>query len=57
LTVTEDSETGLAEYQQCEAAATLLCYRAANVVAIFEDTLPPEDRSRLDAAVSSLGSD
>lgn len=56
LTVTEDSDAALARYEQCEAAATLLCYRVANVVLIVEDALSPEDRSRLDAAVSSLAS-
>jgi hypothetical protein len=57
LTVTEDDDVALARYEECEAAATLLCYRVANVVVIVEDALPPEDRSRLDAAVSSLASD
>jgi hypothetical protein len=57
LTVTEDEDAALEEYRRCEAAASLLCYRAANVVAVFEDSLPPDERSRLDAAVSSLASE
>jgi hypothetical protein len=57
LTVMEDGDAALAKYERCEAAATLLCYRAANVVVAFENSLPTDDRSRLDDAVRALGSD
>jgi hypothetical protein len=57
LTVTEDEDGALEEYRRCESAASLLCYRAANVVVVFEESLPPEDRSRLDAALRSLASE
>lgn len=57
LRITEDSATGLAEYERCEAAASLLCFRAANAVLILEDELAPADRVAVEQAVAGLASD
>lgn len=56
LTVTESAAEAREEYQRCEGAVSLLCYRAANVVAIFEG-LTPAERRRLDSAFSALAGD
>lgn len=57
LTVATGTEGATAEYRRCEAAVSLLCYRAANVVLIFEDGLAPPDAARLEAAIRALESD
>lgn len=56
LIVGEDVEEGQAEFARCESAASLICYRAANVVLRLEE-IAPEQRSQLDEAFSALGSD
>jgi hypothetical protein len=53
LNVADSEEQALAEYEQCEAAATLLCYRAANIAVVFEG-LSTEERARLDAAFRAI---
>jgi hypothetical protein len=55
LTVTEDAEAGVAEYERCEAAATLLCFRAANVALFFQGALAPSDLARVERAIRALG--
>ncbi len=54
MTITADPEAGLAEYNRCESASTLLCYRVSNVVMYFEGA-SPDDLARLDAAVRAMG--
>jgi hypothetical protein len=57
LTITEDSDAGLAEFERCGSTGALLCFRAANAVLIFEDELAADDRAQLDAALQELSSD
>jgi hypothetical protein len=57
VTVLEDPDAGLAEYERCESAATLLCFRVANVVMIFEGALLPADLERLESAVRAMESE
>jgi hypothetical protein len=54
IVVTSDDEAGVAEYQRCESAVTLLCYRVSNVVMFFEDEAPDEDIARIGAAITSF---
>ena len=55
LIVTPDSDAGRSEFERCESAVSLLCYRAANVVVMFEDSLPIEFQDRVRAAIIALG--
>lgn len=56
LLVLADAEEATAEYERCQGAPSLSCYRAANVVLRVED-LQPTDRALLTAAISELASD
>jgi hypothetical protein len=56
LTITPDADAGVAEYQRCESAGALVCFRADNAVLIFEDELGPGDRERLESALEALAS-
>ena len=57
LTVLEDGDAALAEHERCETSASLICFRAANVVMIFEGSLAPADHSRLVDALRAMVSD
>jgi hypothetical protein len=57
LKVTESSDRAEEEFQRCEKAVTLLCYRAANVVLLFEQEADPEQLAELTVAIRALGSD
>jgi hypothetical protein len=54
LTITDGDDAGLAEYERCEGAASLICFRAANAVLIFEDTVPNQDLARIEAAIGAM---
>jgi hypothetical protein len=54
ITITSDADAGLAEYQRCEGAGALVCFRAANAVLIFEDEVPADDRARLATALRAV---
>jgi hypothetical protein len=54
LTITPDADAGLAEYQRCESAGTLVCFRADNGVLMFEDKLGAEERDRLASALEAI---
>ena len=56
LTVTEDSDAGRTEFERCDSAVSLLCYRAANMVVAFENTLPVELQNRVEEAIVAMGS-
>ena len=56
LRVSEDAEAAEEEYVRCESAASLLCYRAANVVLIFEPSVEPQTLRRLDGAIRAMES-
>lgn len=55
LIVTEDAESARAEHARCEDAVTLVCYRAANVVLLFDTDPSDEHVAKVDAAVRALG--
>jgi hypothetical protein len=57
LTITTDADAGLAEYERCRSAATLLCFRASNAVLFFEAGLDPADRTRLEHALRAMASE
>jgi hypothetical protein len=57
LTITPDADAGLAEYQRCESAGALVCFRADNAVLIFEDELGAADRARLASALQAIAGD
>jgi hypothetical protein len=54
LTITENDDAALAEYDRCESAVSLVCYRAANAVLIFEGAVPNQDLARIEAAVQAM---
>ena len=54
LYVTESDEAGVAEYERCESAATLLCFRASNVVLILNDAIPETEIAAVEEAFLSL---
>jgi hypothetical protein len=53
LLVLPDAEAAMDEYDRCQGAPSLSCYRAANVVLRIED-LQPTDRALLTSAISNL---
>jgi hypothetical protein len=55
VTITESDDEGVAEYERCESAASLICFRAANAVLILEDTVPNQDLARIEAAIRAIG--
>jgi hypothetical protein len=57
LTITEDDDAALAEFERCESAVSLVCFRAANAVLIFEGAIPNQDLARIEMAVQSMGED
>jgi hypothetical protein len=57
LTITEDADAGLAEFQRCEQAGAFVCFRADNAVLIFEDELAPADRARPASALDAIAAD
>ena len=57
LIVAGDAESATEEFERCESAVTLTCYRAANVVLFFDAESTPEHVARVDAAIRALGSD
>jgi hypothetical protein len=54
LRVTESVDDAEAEVERCEQAVSLFCYRAANVVLIFEQDAEPEALSGVAAALRAL---
>lgn len=56
LAVTGDVAEAEAEYERCESAASLICYRAANAVLRLEE-VSPEQQARLAEAFNALDSE
>lgn len=54
LQVTANSEAGAAEFERCEGAVSLVCFRAANVVFYFGEELAPAELARLAGALRQL---
>jgi hypothetical protein len=57
LRVTEDADEAEEEFRRCEAAVSLLCFRAANVVLVFEQEADPESLAELTVALRGLESE
>jgi hypothetical protein len=57
LALADDAEAARAEFERCDAAVTLTCYRAANAVVYFEGEPTDPEIARVDAAIRSLASD
>ena len=56
LTVLDDGDAALAEYERCEASL-LICFRAANVALAFSDELAPADVDQLTRALQAMSAD
>jgi hypothetical protein len=56
LVVTDDAASGSDEFERCESAADLTCFRVANVVLRFE-SLDAPDQARVSGAIAALASD
>lgn len=56
LVVADDVEEGEAQFARCERAASLTCYRAANVVLRLEE-VAPEQAEQLEGAFTALESE
>jgi hypothetical protein len=57
MVVTEDSEAAEQEFQRCEGAVTIVCYRAANVVLAIEGDPSSAELVGLDGAIRAMASD
>ncbi len=57
LLLAEDAEAATAEFERCQAAVSLTCYRAANVVLYFEGAPTDESVAGVDAAIRALEED
>jgi hypothetical protein len=57
LLIAAGEEEALTEYHRCEQGASLVCYRAANAVLMFDDTVPYLDLERVENAIRAIGSD
>jgi hypothetical protein len=55
ITIAPDDETAVDEYERCQAAGALVCFRTANAVLIFEDELEPQDLARIESAIRAAG--
>ena len=54
LTVMPDADAGFNEWQRCNAAASLLCYRADNAVLVLEGEIDPRQMEALDEALRTI---
>ena len=54
LRVTSDADAGEAEYARCEETASLFCYRAANVVLVFDEEAEPDSLGQIANALKSM---
>jgi hypothetical protein len=57
MIVTEDAEAAREEHGRCEDAVTLICYRAANVVLMFDADPSDEHVAEVDSAIRALESE
>lgn len=54
LTIMPDPSAAAAEFDRCQQAASLICFRAANAVLFFEDALEPEEQARIATALRRM---
>ena len=57
LTIAADADAGLAEYERCERAVSLVCFRASNAVILFDGGIEPEHRAALEGALRAMASE
>ncbi len=57
LIVTGDADAAREEHARCEQAVTLVCYRAANVVLLFDADPSDEHVAKVDSAIRALETD
>lgn len=57
IVVMSSDDAGFAEYERCEKAASLLCFRADNVVLLLEGDIPDEQLAALTRALQALAED
>jgi hypothetical protein len=57
LRITDSADRAEEEFSRCEQAVTLLCFRAANAVLIFDQEADPEFLGKLAVAIRGLESD
>jgi hypothetical protein len=57
MIVTEDAEDAEQEFQRCDGAVTIVCYRAANVVLAIEGDPSSAELVGLDGAIRAMASD
>lgn len=57
MVVTEDAEAAEQEFQRCEGAVTIVCYRAANVVLAVEGDPTSAELVGLDGAIRAMASE
>ena len=54
IRVADDPEDAEAEYARCEEAASLFCYRAANIALILDEDAQPEALAQVAAALRAM---
>jgi hypothetical protein len=54
LRVTDGADAGEAEYARCEKAGSLFCYRAENVVMIFDEDSEPDSLAQVAQALTAM---
>ena len=54
LEITADSQAGASEFERCENAASLVCFRAANAVVYFAGALAQADLARVETALLAM---
>jgi len=57
LIVTDDADAAREEHARCEQAVTLVCYRAANVVLLFDADPSDEHVAKVDSAIRALATE
>ena len=57
MIVTEDAESATGEFERCDDAVSLTCYRAANVVLYFNAPPTDEQLVPVEAAIRALASE
>lgn len=57
MVVTEDADAAEQEFQRCEGAVTIVCYRAANVVLAVEGDPTSAELVGLDGAIRAMANE
>lgn len=57
LVINDDGESALSEYERCERSASLICFRAANALIVFDDSAAAQDLEQLEDALRSMAAE